>query len=614
LSAFSDIEREFDPFWYLAPDENIHEKVIQAAQGIEQDQSTLREAWKRYARAYSNRDEMGLDWSIDSSREFDKNFVTENVVKSVIDTAASIIAKNRVKVRVLTNGAKFTDQRRARGLEKFVYGEMKARDVWETSPLVFRDACIFGTGVLKIFDKKNKVCIERRLISDILVDERSAIDGKPRELFERCLLDKEVLKGMYPKFADEIELAATQREWADHDIPKNQVVVVEAWRLASDGKPGRHAVCIQGCTLASEKYKHEYFPFVFFRWDGLPISGFYGLGLARDLHGIQTRINQLNVFIQRCQDLIAVPRVFVDMASKLIKVQLDNKIGAIIPYRGKPPTFFTPQALNSEIYDYKEQLKRSAFEFAGISQMSAQSLKPAGLESAVALREFNDIETNRFIIQAQRYERMYTAVGEMVIRIAKNAFKRGTDMRTSFPDTNTVEQIDWSDVNLEDDRFSLDIQPASLLSMSPSARLQAVTELAQVGQLDKAEVRYLLQHPDLEQSNSIAYADYVNITRTEEMLQDIEAVYRPPEPFQNLDLGLRRIQLLYQQLQNDYEDVPEQVYENIRSWVSQAKTLQEQAMQAGAPAAPTDPAAAAGQAPLSGAGNQTVQNLAAPLA
>jgi len=598
-------------FWFELEEEQVHLGVFAVAEEIEADQADLRRSWKKYARAYSNREEMGLDWHLDSSRELDKSFVTENVVKSVIDTAASIIAKNRVKVRILTNGAKFNDQRKARRLEKFVYGEMKFNDAWDLGPLVFRDACIFGTGVVKTFKKKKRVCFERRLISDILVDERAAIDGKPRELFERRLVDKEVLKGMFPKFAEKIELAAGREYWGGASVPKNQVVVIEGWRL---GPNGRHVICIENVCLHTEKYTDNDFPFVFFRWDGLPISGFYGLGLARDLYGFQTRISQLNLFIQRCQDLIAVPRVFVDMASKLIKVQIDNKIGAIIPYRGKPPTFFTPQALNAEIYNYKEQLKRSAYEFAGISQLSAQSLKPAGLESAVALREYNDIETNRFVIQAQRYEKFFLDLGEQLIRCARGLYRSGTSVKAKFPNRGVIETIDWKDVDLDEDRFQIDIQPASLLSMSPSARLQAVTELAQVGQLDKAEVRYLLNHPDLEQSNSLAYADYVDITRTEEMLLDGE--YRPPEPFQNLDLGLRRIQLLYLKVQNDHDDVPEEILENIRTWISQAKTLQEQAASAGMPAQPMDPAAAAGEAPLAGgvAGSDVIQNLPGQIA
>ena len=91
-----------DGCWYECAEPGP--EIFKLAQEIEQDQSALREGWKKYARAYSNRDEMGLDWDLNCSRENDANFVTENVVKSVIDTAASIIAKNRVKVRIMTSG------------------------------------------------------------------------------------------------------------------------------------------------------------------------------------------------------------------------------------------------------------------------------------------------------------------------------------------------------------------------------------------------------------------------------------------------------------------------------------------------------------------------------
>lgn len=601
--------RDEDMFWWEVPEEDVCNAIHAEAERIERDQSNLRSAWQRYARAYSNRNEMGLDWDLSTSNELvNDSFVTENVVKSVIDTAASIIAKNRVKVRVLTNGANFLDQRKAKRLEKFIYAEMKARKTWDLGPLVFRDACIFGTGVIKVFPSKKKVRLERRLICDLLVDERRAIDGHPQEMFERRMLDKEVLKGMFPKLANKIDETHSDGSWCDKEIPSGKVVVLEAWRL---GKKGRHVICMEGLTLLDEEKEIVDFPFVFYRWDGLPVSGFYGLGLARDLHGIQTRINQLNLFIQRCQDLIAVPRIFVDMASKVLKVQIDNKIGAIIPYRGKPPTFFTPQALNSEIYQYKDQLKRAAFEFAGISQLSAQSLKPAGLESAVALREFSDIETSRFVIQSQRYERMYTDIGEHVIKVAAELYSSGENPTAKFPNATVLEKIEWKDVNMEADRFELDIQPASLLSMSPSARLQAVTELAQVGQLDKNEVRYLLNHPDLEASNDRATADFRLCQKIEEQLLNGEDV--SPEPFYNLQLQLFRIQLMYQEVQVDYDDVPEEILENIRTYISQLKSLNEQSVSAGVPPAAQEgaPPEAAPEAPLTSgvAGSDVVGNL-----
>ncbi len=590
------------PPWYsdATPEKEVGRLIFDIAQEIEQDQYIMREGWRQYARSYSNREELGLDWNLDASREnLHRGFVTENVVKSVIDTAASIIAKNRVKVRVLTTGADFTDQRKAQRLEKFVYGEMRARKCWELGPLIFRDACIFGTGVLKVFGKKSRTQIERRLISDIIVDERSAIDGHPKELFERQLVDVEVLVSRYPKHKEAILNASENSSWAGRDIPSGSVVVVEGWRL---GPKGRHVIAIEGTTLFSEKYTKKTFPFVFFRWDGIPISGFYGLGLARDLHGIQQRINQLNRFIRRCQDLISVPRVFVDMSSKTLKVQVNNKIGAIIPYRGKPPQFMTAQAVGAEIYQYKEQLKASAFEFAGISQMSAQSLKPAGLESAVALREFSDIETSRFVIQSQRYETFYTELGSKVIETARELYANKSNMRVRFPNANVLELIDWSDVNLDEDRFDLDIQPASLLSMSPSARLQAVTELAQVGQLDRAEVRYLLNHPDLPASTDLATADLRMAMKIEEELLDGKKPI--PEPFYNHDLMIRRLQLLYQSIQCEYDNVPEKILNNISTFVSQSKSQLEQAASAGVAAGPVDPAAAAGGEPLAGGPTQ----------
>jgi hypothetical protein len=326
---------------------------------------------------------------------------------------------------------------------------------------------------------------------------------------------------------------------------------------------------------------------VWFRWSR-PLTGFYGQGIAEELLDVQVRLNQLNRFIQKCQDLIAVPRVFVDVASKTLKVQLDNKVGAIIPYRGKPPTFFTPQALSAEIYNERDRLVRDAFNRIGVSQLSAQSLKPAGLESAVALREFNDIEGQRFAIQAQRYEQWFKDLARKIIECGRDLYKRGKAPKTVYASRNLVEHIDWADVDMEEDRYALDIEAASILSMSPAARLQAVTELAQVGAIQQPEVRKLLRHPDLEHSDNIAYADFEDIEAVIEMLLD--GKYEPPEPFQNLELGIRRCQLAM--LKAKREGAPEDILENFRTWVSQAERelTMSQAPPAGAPPMPEEAA------------------------
>lgn len=622
IEHFSDTDA-LDNWWALTDPDDITAKLFDTVEEIEEEQVTTRQGWNRYAQLYSNRNELGLNWGLESPTDSFESLVTENIVKSTIDTAASIIAKNRVRPRIMTNGGDWSTQRKAIKLESWLYGEMQAREVWELGPEIFRDAVIFGTGCVKVVPntKKKRVELERCLIDEIVIDEASAVRGKPREIFHRRLVDKYVLAAKFPKHRDAIMQSGTRKHYAEREIPKDMVLVVEGHRLPDgSGKNGRHVVAVEHAILTEEAWEHEWFPYVFLRWDGRPISGFYGLGGARQLMGYQKRINQLNNFIEKCQNLIAVPRVFVDVASKLLKIQLNNEIGAVIPYRGKPPTFFTPQALNAEIYQYKEQLKRAALNDFGISQLSAQSLKPAGLESAAALREFSDIETSRFSIHAQRYEHFFTQLAKAMISVARAFVFNAKDV-VSFKERNKMVQVPWSKVDMEEDRFVVDIQPASVLSMSPSARLQAVTELAQVGQLDKAEIRRLLGHPDLVSSDNIATADMDEIFRIEEVL--LEGDFEPPEPHHNLPVMLRRMPLLAQYAKNN--GAPESIVENVRSWISQAQALLEMAQPAPAPGAavdpmtgqpaPIDPAMAAGAPPVASgvAGSEVIQNLPGPV-
>lgn len=613
-----ELER-LDNWWALpAGDPDLSEKFYATVSEIEQSQSATRKRWAEYARYYSNRDEFGLSWDVEGGLDAFESLVTENIVKSVVDTAQSIVAKNRVKPRVLTNGGDWSEQRKAIKLESWNYGEQKANDVWETGPELFRAGIIFGTGCMKVIPKKGKgVKLQHVLIPEIVVDERACPNGDPREVYHRKLVDKYTLAAKYPKHTEAIHNSAGGG-YADKDVPKDMVVLIEGHRLPdANGKNGRHVIAVNGAVLHDKAWKHDWLPYVFFRWDGKPLSGFYGMSGVRTLIGYQKRINQLNNFIQKCQDMIAVPRVFVDASSKLLKIQLTNEIGAIVPYRGKPPTFFTPQAINAEIYQYKDQLKSSAYQDFGISQMSANSLKPAGIESAVALREFNDIENQRFVINGQRYERFFVQLSRAMINVAAAFVYKGSD-KVSFKERHRKVAVPWSEVDMDADRYVLDIEPASLLSMSPSARLQAVTELAQVGQLDKAEVRYLLDHPDLRHSSNVANADFEMALRVEDSLLDGE--FMPPEPFYNLELMVRRMPLAANKAALD--GAPESVLALFRTWISQAQGIMgigqaPPAPPQGAPPVdpmtgqPMNPALTAGGTPIAGgtAGSDVIQNL-----
>lgn len=565
-------------FWYDAEEDELANAMFSHVESIESDQSHVYEANVYHATMYSGRDELGIKWgNRGRTFNFDSNGLKTNIVKQVIDTACSMIAKNKPKIRVLTSGGKWMDQRRAKKLEKYIWGEFNARRVYDLAPDVFRDALVYGTGAMKVFSRHGKVCAERVNIDEIIVDEMQCMcDEMPREIFQRKIMDIKVLAALYPTKEEEIRTAAgSMKEWAAYrEVPDGHCLVLEGWRLPDGPKsPGRHSIVAPGVVLLDEKWHKPTTGLIWFRW-AKPLTGFYGQGVAEELADLQRRLLQLDRFIQRCQDLISVPRVFVDVSAKVLKYQLDTRIGAIIPFRGRPPTFFSPQAVSQEVYSERDRIIRQAFERIGISQLSAQSLKPAGLESAVALREFTSIGYERFSLQSQRYEEFFRQVAREFITCAREVYK-GQGGKAKFTAHNLIEHIDWKEVDMEEDRFALSVDAASILTMSPAARLQTVTELAQVGQLDKQEIRYLLNHPDLERSNTLDFADWSDIERVLERLEmgEIEV----PNPLQNLQLGMKRVQLAALKARGD--GAPEEILENYRTWLSQAQESMDMAKQ-----------------------------------
>ncbi len=559
-------------FWWEEDEETVHEAVFAYVEGLEETQKYMHELNIRNARLYSNVDLLGLDWSL-TQRDYSRKSlgrVTENLIQSVCDTATSVIAGQRARVTFQTDGAEFTVQRKARMLEKWIEGKFDETEFHKEATRAFRDATIFGTGALKIYEHLGEISCERVLIDEIKVDEMECRSSDPRQLHHVKFVDKEVLKADFPDFEEKIEESTKQRfnrQGAYRNMDENTAVCVESYHLPSgkNAKDGKRVISISGATLLVESWDKDYFPFLFYRWSE-PVCGFYGQGLAEQLTGIQLRINKLNAFIQKAQDLIAVPRVFVDIASKNLKMQLNNEIGAIIPYRGKPPVFHSAQAVSPEIYNYKESLWRRGFEVAGISQMSATSKKPAGLESAVALREYNDINAQRFAYQSQEFERLAPKAAERFIDIARDIQKRGGECKSVFHAKKLVEKICFKEAAIDDGTYRIRLEPASILSRTPAGRSQQVVEWAQSGIIDTDEARRLLNHPDLERTADLNNAAIEDIEATIEDLLD--GKYDPPEPYQHLEMGMKRVQLAYLKARRD--GAPEDILENMRRWIESA--------------------------------------------
>ena len=534
--------------WWLS--DKPHAGAWDAFAAVRERDSERTEGIMRNMRLYSNQNVLGFGPGT-HAKASTKDRVTLNVIKSVIDTVSSRIGKNSPRPRFLTTAGNFTMKRKAKLLQRWADAQFLNTGLFKKGPSALLDACVFGTGILKVYHGSNDgLCVDRVFPAEIFVDQAEGMYGSPRQMFQCKALPKEVLKDQYPKFHDEIDSVASdsyalEAEYASDHLCE-MVEVMEAWHLPSrcDADDGKHIICVNGATLFSEKWTRECFPFSFVRWTPA-LRGFWGIGLAEELTGIQIEINRLLQKIQKAMHLLSSPQVWVESSSNVKTQQMNNEIGSIYKYTGQRPVIVAPQTVNPEMFNHLENLYAKAYEIAGVSRMSAGSLKPTGLESGVALREYHDMETERFALISRAYEDMFMDLTKLFVGEGRSSYESNpTYSVDAKKDRNTIAEIKWEDVDLDDDSYVLQIFPASALPTTPSGRLAMVQDLLASGLLDPETGKGLLNFPDLEENLALDRAVSDNIDRIIELMLD-DGQYEAPEPFQDHQLALKKVQAAY---------------------------------------------------------------------
>jgi hypothetical protein len=464
------------------------------------------------------------------------NRVSLNVIKSCVDTLCAKIAKNKIKVQFLTSGGTLEQQTRGRQLTKFMFGHQQETNAMELYKLAFRDALIFGTGFVKTIREGGKIRKERVFPDEVMTDPADGYYGNPRTLYQRRFVAKATLAEMFPEHAETIG-AAQQVDMFRGDAVEPMLLVVEAWRLPCEEK-GRRVLAIDGCALIDEEYKHDYFPFAVMRYSE-PLLGFFGGSLPEEIAGIQLEINRVCRHIQECQRLISYPRIFVEMSSKVNPGHFVNGIGTFVPYSGTAPQVSTPQAVGAEVYNWLETLIRRAYEMSGISMLSANSQKPTGLDSGKALMVYNDIESERFVLLGQAFEKF---IVDDCLRSCM-LFRDG-DVVSSAAKMEGLEKLRWGDIKLPNDQYLMQTFPVSSLPNTPAAKLQMVTDLKNEGYIQPEEAAELLDYPDLD-SNAMVRLSPLKLIRKALENALLDGEYTPPEPFLPLPIALKTAQAYF---------------------------------------------------------------------
>lgn len=431
------------------------------------------------------RNPMIVGYYNDASREFGEEMDTSanpqlNVIASCIDTLHSKIAQSKVRPFFTTINGTFKDIQCVKQAQQFFDVFYDMQNVNRKISDAFRDCCIFDTGVIYI-DEDNKR-IERVLPFQVFVRPAEANYGRITRIYYE---QKDFPVTLLPK---KIEINNKSIQYMDYGIYYDTVEHTKAY--TGNGK-----------ILLVEKYNQDIIPFVFMYYKN-PIVGNISTSVADMLVNIQQEINILMAKIKDASQLNPALTFLVPEGSNLKATQLNNRIGNILTYNpiqggGTPVTSSTPAFIDSQYITLLNELIQKAYDLVGISMLSAQSKKPAGLNSGIALATMEDVESDRFETQLNQVIRAY-------IDVAKTCLQVFPQDENILPEISTRVSIKWKDIIKESTNMNIQYSGADNLSKDPSTKLQQLQQLSQAGVIPSARIPQLMQIPDLEMGYSLS--------------------------------------------------------------------------------------------------------------
>lgn len=413
---------------------------------------------------------VGYYWTGEST-----NNVNENVIRSCIDTLTSKIACQKVRPFFNSVNGSWKDFELCTQAQQFfdvLFDEYNVNDI---VTLAFKDACIFERGTVFISNSG----IERMLPWTVYTNPAEDSYNKNTELLWECK--------KYPKALLPFDIKTSQ----------DLVTYTRYWNT----KEKVFYVWIPEANYNSvESYEKE-LPFVQIYYNK-PLFGASCSSVVDVLFGIQDQIDNL---IKTCA--IAAKRnmpktYWVPEGTDVKAGSLNNEVGQVIPYRPIPGASGVPivcdeqRIIDPQYRELIEKYKQDAYELVGISQLSATSQKPQGLNSGIALSTMENIESDRFETQLNQVIRCYVDIAKKCINILDSK-------ELILPQEKTRAMLNWEDLIGAAKSFNIQFSAAESLSKDPSTKLQQLQSLAQAGIIPQSHIAKYLELPDIESAYNI---------------------------------------------------------------------------------------------------------------
>lgn len=418
-----------------------------------------------------------------------------NVIRSCIETHISKLSQTKVRPFFNPIGGTYKTTKVCRSAQIFFDEFYDAQHVYKLGIECVRDAEIFDSGYLYIDDINNR--LTRVSPWEYFTDPAERNFGK----ITRCA----IRRLQYPLIYLKDRLKAESRGGSKLS---NIISAKCDYIIYYDLINKQRVEIVDNEELSREKIDYDISPVVTIHYIS-PVRGGQTTSLADNIYTLQTEIDTVSQRIHSAVELSPANMIFVPKGCDVKPSTITNRIGAIFEFNqvpgttGAPVQISTPTPIDPMYKALLEFYENKAYQMEGISQLSAQSKKPTGINSGVALDTLEDIESERHNVVLQNYINFLMDIAKAVIEV----FPENADVLPKRPGRANVS---WKDVKSQKQLYNIQFSASSSLSKDPKTKLEQIEKMQSMNLINPAIAASLLEFPDLENAYSVMNASYDN--------------------------------------------------------------------------------------------------------
>ena len=457
-----------------------------------------------------------------------------NYAARALDFVHAKITAELPSVRAAGHDADHEQYLRAKALSRFIVGACDATKLQAHLSEAVKCCLRVGTGAISVeYDAEGTPSLEDVHPRELFVDPDDARHGNPRCLYRIRPTDRRSLLERFPDRADVIITAGTTDDvgsfasrpydWTASRRASESADLYEAWVLpAGDGSPGLHVQCLEsGEPLMVETWEDDAFPISLIRaWKATTGTGFWGRGLIERLDSAQFSIDELVRHVDESMRHANL-KVFLSDDSDIVADGIldDPTVGTIIRTSGPGvPAFVTPEVLGPgrEVMAVIAEWRSSLYQIAGLDESAVSSQRPAGVDSAIAIRTYHDFQSQGYVDLMRRIGDLAVDTVRSMIDAARRHFsgpEGDREWSVRYAKGGSGVTVSWSEVDMPRDSFVIELEETSPTPDTRSGRLQELEEDAAAGRIPPDYMTRLREDPDrwwADRLNAQEDVDYVD--------------------------------------------------------------------------------------------------------